>query len=255
MTASASLRRWFWTAAGIAAVWGLWEAAAAAFGSDLILPGPRPVLKRLAELAATEKFAAAVAGSAVRVVAGFAIALPVSLAVGILSGLDDRVRAFTRPFFAIVAATPVLSIILIALLWFGPERVPVFTAFLMVFPVLAANVREGVGSVDPKLVECARSYRLGRRDLLRHVYLPAIVPFVAAGARSSLSLSWKVVVAAEVLAQPARALGTGMQTAKAQLETTDLMAWTVAAVMLAALSDLLLAAASRGRRRRRAAAA
>lgn len=242
-------RRWAWSAAGVATILLFWEFAALAFDSELILPSPLPVLRKLASLALTVNFARAAAASLFRVVAGFLLALPVALVVGVASGLDDRARAFTRPFFSVVAATPVLSIILIALLWFGPERVPIFTALLMVFPVMATNVREGVGAVDRRLVECARAYRLTRTEQLRHVYLPSLLPFVIAGGRSSLSLSWKVVVAAEVLAQPERALGTGMQSAKAQLETTELMAWTAATVILAALCDVVLATLSRRGRR------
>jgi NitT/TauT family transport system permease protein len=49
-----------------------------------------------------------------------------------------------------------------------------------------------------------------------------------------------VVVAAEVLVQPFRALGTGMQNAKAQLETAELFAWTAGTVCAAALSQLIL---------------
>jgi NitT/TauT family transport system permease protein len=69
------------------------------------------------------------------------------------------------------------------------------------------------------------------------------------GLRSALSLCWKVVVAAEVLVQPLRALGTGMQRAKAQLETAELFAWTLGTVLAAAaaqeLVTLLLFFASR----------
>jgi NitT/TauT family transport system permease protein len=50
-------------------------------------------------------------------------------------------------------------------------------------------------------------------------------------------MAWKVVIAAEVLVQPLRALGTGMQRAKAALDTTDLFAWTLAAIICAALSE------------------
>jgi NitT/TauT family transport system permease protein len=46
-----------------------------------------------------------------------------------------------------------------------------------------------------------------------------------------------VVVASEVLVQPLLALGTGMQRAKAQLETPELFAWTLATVIAAALTE------------------
>jgi NitT/TauT family transport system permease protein len=110
----------------------------------------------------------------------------------------------------------------------------------MVFPVMTANTMTGIGAVDPRLVELLRVYRLSRSETLRRLYIPALVPFILGGLRSSLSLCWKVVVAAEVLVQPVRSLGTGMQQAKAQLETPELFAWTAATVFAAALSQFLL---------------
>lgn len=236
-----------WTAAGALALSIAWEVAARIVDSALILPGPVATFRALLVLAPTERFLLAALGSTLRVAAGLAFAIPVAALVGIASGLDARVRAFVRPFFSVVAATPVLSVILIALLWFGQERTPIFTSFLMIFPVMAANAAEGVRSADRRLLEVSRVYGLSRLARLRHLYLPTLVPYLLAGARSSLSLCWKVVVAAEVIAQPARSLGAGMQAAKAMLETTELFAWTAATVLLAAVTELALPAFKKGR--------
>lgn len=53
------------------------------------------------------------------------------------------------------------------------------------------------------------------------------------------------MVAAEVIVQPRHALGTGMQMAKAQLETTELLAWTAATVIMAALTESVFLAYKR----------
>jgi NitT/TauT family transport system permease protein len=174
------------------------------------------------------------------VVLGIGISAPLGILLGIAAGLDRRIAALTRPLFQVISATPVMSVILIAFLWLGQERTPVFTAFLMIFPVMAANTVAGVRSVDPRLKELFRIYPLSGLKKVRVLYIPAILPFILAGLRSSLSLCWKVVVAAEVLVQPFRALGTGMQLAKAQLEIPELFAWTAATVIAAGLSELLL---------------
>jgi ABC-type nitrate/sulfonate/bicarbonate transport system ATPase subunit len=116
---------------------------------------------------------------------------------------------------------------------------------------MAANTMAGVRSVDGRLRELCVLYKLSRGEQLRRLYIPAIGPFILGGLRSSLSLCWKVVVAAEVLVQPFRALGTGMQTAKAQLETAELFAWTAAAVIAAALSESILTLALWAGKRRR----
>ena len=122
----------------------------------------------------------------------------------------------------------------------GAERTPVFTAFLMVFPVIAANAAEGVRRVDPLLVELFKVYKMSGKEALRLLYVTSIMPFIMGGMKSSLSLCWKVVVAAEVLVQPFRSLGTGMQQAKARLETPELFAWTLVTVISAALFQAAL---------------
>jgi NitT/TauT family transport system permease protein len=179
------------------------------------------------------------------------LSVPLGIFAGTAAGLNRRAGAFLRPLFSLIATTPVMAVILIIFLILGQNRTPVFTAFLMVFPVMAANTIAGIRAVDAGLVELFRLYRLPAGETLRSLYFPSIVPFVLGGLRSSFALCWKVVVAAEVLVQPFRALGTGMQRAKAQLETPELFAWTAATVIAAALSELALAAAETRIRRRR----
>ncbi|MDR2071525.1 MAG: ABC transporter permease subunit [Treponema sp.] len=230
----------FWILPGILCLLILWEGAARFFGSSLLLPGPLEAAGVFFTLIKTERFLHALLSSFFRVILGVVIAAPLGILAGIAAGLDRRAGFFLKPLFTVISATPVMSVILIAFLWFGQERTPVFTAFLMVFPVMAANTVAGVQGVDGGLRELFAVYRIPPGDALLNLYLPAILPFVLGGLRSSLSLCWKVVVAAEVLVQPLSALGTGMQNAKARLETPELFAWTAATVIAAALSQGLL---------------
>jgi NitT/TauT family transport system permease protein len=239
-----------WTLPGILCLLVFWEGAARFFGSALLLPGPLQVAGVFLALIRTERFLYALVSSFLRVILGVAIAAPLGILAGIAAGLDRRAGFFLKPLFTVISATPVMSVILIAFLWFGQERTPVFTAFLMVFPVMAANTVAGVRGVDAGLKELFAVYRIPPRDALLNLYLPAILPFILGGLMSSLSLCWKVVVAAEVLVQPMRALGTGMQNAKARLETPELFAWTAATVIAAALSQALLTVILRTRKSR-----
>ena len=242
-----------WTLFGIVFLLIVWELAARAYGSILILPGPVPVLSRFVEMIQNPRFLTALGGSFLRVMGGIVVAVPLGAAAGIASGLDRRIGAFLKPLFSVISATPVISVILIAFLIFGAGRTPVFTAFLMVFPVMAANVIEGINSADPRLKELFTAFRMSRRETLRCLYIPSLVPFILGGLRSSLSLCWKVVVASEVIVQPLRSLGSGMQQAKAQLETAELFAWTAATVIAAALTQGFLSIVIKqfGQRRKR----
>jgi len=232
-----------WTLAGVVFLLLLWELGARLSGSALILPGPLPVLSRFFELIQNPRFLMALWNSFLRVIWGIAIAVPLGITAGIAAGLDLRIRAFLKPLFSVVSAVPVISVILIAFLVLGSGRTPVFTAFLMIFPVMTANTIEGISSTDFRLKELFIAYRMSRRETLKYLYIPSLVPFIIGGLRSSLSLCWKVVVAAEVIVQPLRSLGAGMQQARVQLETPELFAWTLATVLAAALTQGLLSLA------------
>ena len=235
-----TLGSFLWTCGGTVTLLVAWEAGSRIAGSDLIFPGPLTVLERYFLLIQNETFFQALLSSFWRVVLGIVISVPLGIGIGIIASLDKRAYAFFRPLFAVIAATPVMSVILIAFLALGAEHTPIFTSFLMIFPIMTSNTIEGARAVDPKLLELFKIYKLSLREKIRYLYIPSIMPFILGGLRSSLSLCWKIVVAAEILVQPARALGTGMQRARSQLETPELFAWTLATVIAAALSQFIL---------------
>ena len=236
---SGNEKQYLWYTAGVLTLVIVWELSSIFFDSALIFPGPVPVLKEFIKLAGKEKFLSSLGSSFLRVILSIVISVPAGLAFGITAGLDRRAGAFLRPLFSLISATPVMSIILIAFLFLGSEKTPVFTAFLMVFPVMASNCAEGIRMVDHRLIEVFRVYKMTGREAIKFLYIPSIVPFILGGLQSSLSLCWKVVVAAEVLVQPFRSLGTGMQQAKTRLETPELFAWTLATVISAAVLQSL----------------
>ena len=75
--------------------------------------------------------------------------------------------------------------------------------------------------------------------------LPSAAPHLISGAKNALGLSWKVVVAGEILSQPARALGTGMQSSRLMLESASVFAWALAAVALCGLTEWAFGFAAR----------
>jgi NitT/TauT family transport system permease protein len=229
-----------WTWIGIFLLLLFWEGASLVVKSSLILPGPFPVALKFLTLLRSKRFLLSLFSSFVRVFTAIVISAPLGVIAGSAAGLNRRFYALIKPLLQVISSTPVMAVILIVFLWFGTERTPVFTAFLTVFPVMASNTIEGIHSIDPKLTELFAVYRISKKEKFLSLYFPGTAPFILGGLRSSLSLCWKVVVAAEVLVQPFRALGTGMQNAKGQLETAELLAWTAGTVCAAALSRFIM---------------
>jgi NitT/TauT family transport system permease protein len=110
----------------------------------------------------------------------------------------------------------------------------------MAFPIVVRNVIEGVHGVDRDLLEMVTIYRVPARLRLSQLYLPALLPFLAAGISSGLGITWKVLIAAEVLSYPRWGIGTQMDTARVYLETDKVFAWTLIVVTLGLFFDYLL---------------
>jgi NitT/TauT family transport system permease protein len=118
----------------------------------------------------------------------------------------------------------------------------------MVFPVVFTNVQAGITAVDPELLEMTEVYRVDRGRVLRYLYLPSILPFLLSGIQTGLGLTWKVVVAAEVLSEPRFGIGASLSDARILLDTPRVFAWTAVAILLSAATDALFGAIRRGRR-------
>ena len=234
---STSLKKWILTAASIVGLFVIWQLAAAAVGAQIIVPTPWAAIRALGRFFTLRPFWEAVGATLSRGFAGFLLSTAAGLVVGTAAGLNSTFRTLFRPVLSVIRTTPVMSIIIIALIWFTTDTVPVFASFLIAFPVICGNVIQGIDSIDFDLVEMARVYRVPRRRILLSLVIPSVFPYFLAGASTALGLTWKVVVAAEVLAQPIRAVGTGLYTAKVQLETPEVFAWTVVAILLSGISE------------------
>lgn len=136
-------------------------------GLELILPSPLKVLTALFEKAATADFLIAAGLSLLRIAVGFLLGTLVGGLLAVLMRVSKVAKALFSPILHVVKAAPVASFIILALVWFKTDILPVFISFLMVVPVVCANVSEGIAQTDRKLLEVARIYRFGKEDLLR----------------------------------------------------------------------------------------
>jgi len=224
-----------------AAFWlAVWALTAAAVGKELLLPSPLAVGRALLSLCAGQELWAGLLGSLGRVIAGFALGSGLGMALGALTAGSRWCDVLLSPALRAVRTVPVVSFILLLYFALPTGQVPVACSALMVLPVVWRSAREGLAAADGQLLELCRAYRLGRWKTFRLCRLPAALPALCAGWETGLGLGWKAAVAAEVLCQPKGAAGTGLQAAKATLDTAGTWAWTAAIVAASlALEGLL----------------
>lgn len=228
----------------VGAFWlGVWQVAAVAVGHEILLASPGAVLVRLAELVATADFWTTVGHSLIRIGAGFLIAVAVGAVGASLAAASPVVDALTAPLVTAVRSVPVVSFIILALLWAGSGALAVVVSALMVMPVVHTNVLAGIRSRDRALLEVAAVFRMRPLARLRAVDLPAVAPFVVAACRTGIGLAWKSGVAAEVIGLAEGSIGEQLYRAKLFLSTADLFAWTLTVVALSYTVERVVVAA------------
>jgi ABC-type nitrate/sulfonate/bicarbonate transport system ATPase subunit/ABC-type nitrate/sulfonate/bicarbonate transport system permease component len=217
-----------------------WWVFAFLVGRDILLPSPAVVARSLVEIVLSDSFVAIVAASLVRWVWGLTIAFVLATVFGAIASRRGWIAGLLRPLVVTVRSVPVIAIILLALIWLPVGVVPVFVSLLVSFPLLYQGILDGLRSVDRDLVDMGRLFRIHWLRRMWHIHVAAALPVVLPVITSVVGVSWKAVIAAEVLSQPVRAIGTDMQLAKLYLETPAVIAWTVIAVTIAALGDTVI---------------
>ena len=233
-------RNLFISGAAVLLLLAIWWTAAVLMDAAIILPPPPAVVRELLGLLQSNDFWMSVWSTIIRGFAGFFISLSIGTVVGIAAGISLPLHALFKPLIAIIRTTPIMSVILIALLWFKTGTVPIFSSFLIAFPVITQNIIVGIRQTDQKLLQMGRAYGLDSTRRLLHISVPSVVPYLISGAQTALGLTWKVVVAAEVLSLPNWGVGSEMQLSQMSLETAQVFAWTAVAILLSAGSQLLL---------------
>ena len=233
-TAQNSIRPWavlFWLL-----VWqGASMALAAAYPHGyLLLASPLSALVRLGELACTAAFWRAVGNSALHIFGGFLLSCVLAVLFAALSARFRAAREMLSPLVAAVKAVPVVSFIILALVWLDGRDLSLFISALMVFPPVYLNVLAGIDSADRQLLEMAAVFRLPPTRRLRAIWLPAVLPAFRQGCSVALGICWKSGVAAEVIGLPNGSIGDALYRAKITLSTGELFAWTFVIILLSA---------------------
>lgn len=227
----------------VALFWlGVWAGVAWAVDKPLLLPYPWQVLARLGELLGTAEFYLATLHSIRNVLAGILLALVLGVLLSALTHRLPFLRSLLLPLMTVIKTTPIVSFIILAILWIGSAAVPSFITVLIVLPIVWTNLDTALSRVDPQLIEMTRVYQLPPLSRLWHLTIPSVMPYFLSACRASVGLAWKAGIAAEVIAVPLATIGAMLSDAKQYLEAVDLFAWTLVVILLSLLFEWGLSA-------------
>jgi NitT/TauT family transport system permease protein len=223
----------------LAALLVLW-ALIAAFAHSRLLPDPLSVGSTILADIRSGELPFQMACTLARVLAAFSVAFSLGVVAGYAMGRWKVVDRYADPWLIVLLNLPALVVIIFAYVWIGlNETAAVVAVALNKLPNVIVVTREGVRSLDAGLDDMSRAFKMKWLTRIRHVVLPQLAPYLAAVSRSSLSISWKIVLVVELIGRP-NGVGFVLGSAFSLFDMTKILSYAISFVALMLAIETLL---------------
>jgi NitT/TauT family transport system permease protein len=223
----------------LAALVALW-ALVAALAHSRLLPDPLSVGAAILADIRSGELPFQMACTLARVLAAFSVAFSLGVVAGYAMGRWKVVDRYADPWLIVLLNLPALVVIIFAYVWIGlNETAAIVAVALNKLPNVIVVTREGVRSLDASLDDMSRAFRMKWLTRIRHVVLPQLAPYLAAVSRSSLSISWKIVLVVELIGRP-NGVGFVLGSAFSLFDMTKILSYAISFVALMLAIETLL---------------
>lgn len=180
------------------ALLGAWELVGRTVGG-LLFPPFTATLAALANRIWDGSLVEAFLTSNTALAIGYATALAVGTPIGLLMGRSRLVDVLAGPYLQVMMVSPVIALVPVVLIVFGLSlSARVTIVFLFSLPQFTFNVRAGMRSIEPALLEMSESFGARRVFLWTRVLLPGAMPGVLAGVWNSIGRAISGMIVAEL---------------------------------------------------------
>ncbi|WP_338832531.1 ABC transporter permease [Bradyrhizobium sp. 27S5] len=178
-----------------------WELVVAlGYSNGRLVPPPSKVFETIVALARNGELSRHILATLWRVGAGFALGVAGGTILGAISGYWGLARRLLDPTVQALRAIPSIAWVPLFILWLGIfETSKIALIAVGVFFPVYLGVMGAILSVDRKVVEVGRVFRLSGFAMIRRILLPAVLPAYVVSLRVGLGLGWMFVVAAEFM--------------------------------------------------------
>jgi sulfonate transport system permease protein len=178
-----------------------WELAVwLGWSNGRLVPPPSRVFATILELARSGDLTRHILATLYRVGLGFVLGVVAGTLLGAIAGYWSRARRLLDPTVQALRAIPSIAWVPLFILWLGIfETSKIALIAVGVFFPVYLGVMGAILSVDRKIVEVGRIFRLSGPAMIRRILLPAVLPAYVVSLRVGLGLGWMFVVAAEFM--------------------------------------------------------
>jgi ABC-type nitrate/sulfonate/bicarbonate transport system permease component len=205
---------------------GSWELAAhLKMVNTVFVPAPSAIAVTSFGLVVSGQFLPPLIHTLSLLAIGYGTGCIVAVMVGLLMGSSRAVFNLLEPLTELLRPIPKPALVppLILFMGLGTKMEITVVALATFFPVLI-NTVQGVRSVDPTMIDTARTFGYDRKAIWRHIFLPASAPYILAGMRVSLAIALILVIISEMLSGTG-GLGDFIINAQRSFRVKDSYAW------------------------------
>ena len=222
-----------WKRLGIALFWlAVWQLLALLVQNPVLLVGPWETLLALLDMLPTAEFRRALGGSLLHILGGFLLGSALGVILAFLAYSRPLIRDLLSPVIGVMKAVPVVSFVVLVLIWAGSRGLSLYVTGAVCLPILYLNTLEGLLGTDRQLLELAEVYHMGFLARLRGIWFPGLRSQLLGAVELAVGMAWKSGVAAEVIGQPLGSLGNSLYRAKIYLETDRVLAVSAVTALL-----------------------
>lgn len=168
------------------------------------------------------------------------IALFIAFLVMLVYLRNRNIYFFLKPYLAMLKTIPLVSIMVILLVWFGDENSPIIITILIVLPITIEGIISGIDQMDKNLIDELKMLNLNFFKLVKLIYLPLLRPYILMSLLQTIGLGVKVMIMSELICQTTNSIGNMMYFAKMTVDTKRLFAWSLIVVFIVMIIEMII---------------
>lgn len=217
-----------------------WQLLSWQMAQPQLIPSFPDLVRALLRLVYTPGFLVSIGTTCLRACVGLLLSLAAASITAFLLNRSEGIRLLFMPWLSLLRSVPVISFILLALIFLNPEMIPLLIAFLTMYPLLTENLLKGLMNRRDSWKMLARQFHLNAWNRLFQINYPQLKPYLFSGLASAVGFGWRAIIMGEVLSQCVDGIGKRMKEAQVFIDVPELIAWTLVAIVLSWLTDKLI---------------
>lgn len=210
----------------------IWEIVAYFVDNSLLFPGIVEVFKALLAIIIDKSFFAIVLKTLFRLLQTLFFSTVGAILLGAIAYNYPIIELLFKPFSVFLRAVPTIAIIILVLIWSSPETVPIVVGVLILFPILYESILGALKKTDKHLLQMSQVFKVSKYRVVTEIYIPSVYYSISTNFPSYLGLTFKVIIAGEVLAQENLSIGGEIFTNKIYLESANIFSWIIIVLVL-----------------------